>query len=143
MYLSCPTKIAILNQIRIPDIRGRRQGYRKLRNFSGRQNSGLTQSTSLFPIRPSGDSCASRLQRQAAIPTDPEETVQASDSAHWRYQQSVTRVSERSIWRPFTKTAGNCLDRARWGAHIKCKYQVVLDVHLALNKFLNGVFLSP
>jgi len=143
MYLPSPTKIARLYQIRIPDIRGRIQGYRRLSNFSGRQNSGSTQSTSLFPIRPSGDSCASMLQRQAAIPPDPEETVQARGSAHWRYQQSVTRVSERSIWRPITKTAGNCLDRARWGAHIKCEYQVVLDVHLALNKCLNGVFLWP
>jgi len=83
------------------------------------------------------------LQRQAAIPPDPKETVQARDSARLRHQQSVTRVSEGSIWRPFSKTAGNCLDRARWGAHIKCEYHVVLDVHLALNKCLNGVFLWP
>jgi len=50
IYLSCPTKIARLYQIRIPDIRGRIQGYTRLLNFSGRQNSGTTQSTSLFPI---------------------------------------------------------------------------------------------
>jgi len=126
-------KIARLYEIRMPDMRGRIQGYTRLLNFSGRQNSGTTQSTSLFPIRPSGDSCASKLQRQAAIPPDPEKTFQARDSARWRYQQSVTRVSERSISRPFTKTAGNCLDRASWGAHIKGEYHVVLDVQLALN----------
>jgi len=56
------------------------------------------------------------LHRQAAIPPDPEETVQALDSAGLRYQQSVTRVSERSIWRPFTKTAGNAWT-APVGAH--------------------------
>jgi len=83
------------------------------------------------------------LQRQAAIPPDPEETVQARDSARMRYQQSVTRVSEWSICRPFTKTTGNRLDRARWGAHNKCECQVVLDVHFALKKCLNGVFLWP
>jgi len=33
------------------------------------------------------------------------------------YQQSVTRVPEWSIWRPFTKTAGKRLDRARWHTH--------------------------
>jgi len=37
--------------------------------------------------------------------------------------------------------AGNCLDRARWGARIKCEYHAVLDYHSALNKCLNGVFL--
>jgi len=81
------------------------------------------------------------LQRQVAIPPDPEESFQARYSACLRYQQGVTRVSERSIWWPFTKTAGYCLDRARWGAHINREYHVVLDVHLALNKCLNGVFL--
>jgi len=41
------------------------------------------------------------------------------------------------------KNGGGCLDRARGGAHIRCEYHVVLDVHLALNKCLNGVFLWP
>jgi len=82
------------------------------------------------------------LQRQAAIPPDPKESVQARDCP-LAISANVTRVSERSIWRPFTRTEGNCLDRARWGAHIKCEYHVGLDVHLALNKCLNGVFLWP
>jgi len=66
-------------------MRVRIQGYTRLSNFSDRQNSGKTQSTSLFTIRPSEHSCASVLQRQAAIPPEPEETVQARDSARLRY----------------------------------------------------------
>jgi len=39
------------------------------------------------------------------------------------------------------KTAGNRQDRARGGAHIKCECHGVLDVHSALDKCLNGLFL--
>jgi len=81
------------------------------------------------------------LKRQAAILPDPDEAVQSRDSARLRYQQSVTRDSEWSFGRPLKETAGNRLDRARWGAHIKCECHVVLDVHGTLDKCLNGVFL--
>jgi len=130
--------------IRIPGMRVRIQGYTKFLHFSPRQNSGKhAVYLSLCTIRPSGDSCANMLQRQAAILPDPKEAFEWRDWSRLRYQQSVTRVSEWFFWRQFTKTAENCLDRSRWGAHIKCEYHVVLEDHIALDQCLNGVFLCP
>jgi len=39
------------------------------------------------------------------------------------------------------KTAEHHLDLARLRAHVRCERHLVLDVHLALGKCLNGVFL--
>jgi len=97
IHVSCLTRVAILHQIRIQNIRVRIQIYTGLLNFSRQQNSGKTQSTSPFTFRHSRDSCANIFQRQAAFPSDTKGTVQSHDSARLQYQRSVSGDLEWSF----------------------------------------------